>query len=236
MREQKAFLWLSGILLTLFTWGTIERNQIWRSELSLWSDAVIKSPQKSRPRLALAQTYKHESFKLKLVGRVQESREFLILALRHLNAVPTNPDADDKLPGLCVTTNRNVAALSASNFLYELGDYAQAQKILREILRDEPKNLTALLNLSSIYRVNGQFEIARSMIDEADGLYPDNPAVLHVRAEFLMVGGRCDLAIKDYERAHQLDPDTPDIHAAIRDYDEARKLDPKMPQNPCRSL
>ena len=50
-----------GIALCLvFASLTIDRNDVWASELSLWSDAVSKNPASLRPRLNLALAYKRQ--------------------------------------------------------------------------------------------------------------------------------------------------------------------------------
>jgi Tfp pilus assembly protein PilF len=46
-----------GLLIILFTFATYKRNETWKSELNLWSDAAQKSPQKIRTHLNLAGSY-----------------------------------------------------------------------------------------------------------------------------------------------------------------------------------
>ncbi|NCO68719.1 MAG: hypothetical protein COY75_05755 [Nitrospirae bacterium CG_4_10_14_0_8_um_filter_41_23] len=50
--EKKALIWIESIVLIslLFTYGwvTYQRNLVWKDDLSLWSDIVKKSPNKSR--------------------------------------------------------------------------------------------------------------------------------------------------------------------------------------------
>lgn len=45
-----------AILITL-SFATYERNSVWRTKVALWSDAVSKSPMKSRPHYNLAGSY-----------------------------------------------------------------------------------------------------------------------------------------------------------------------------------
>jgi len=45
------------VLLTVLGGATYERNTVWRTKLSLWQDAVSKSPHKSRPRNNLGNCY-----------------------------------------------------------------------------------------------------------------------------------------------------------------------------------
>ena len=48
---------LSIFIFVIFSILTIKRNQIWASEVSLWSDTLKKSPQKIRPVINIAQAY-----------------------------------------------------------------------------------------------------------------------------------------------------------------------------------
>lgn len=45
------------ILLALCFIGTIKRNRVWHSAITLWEDTVRKSPHKSRPHLQLGDAY-----------------------------------------------------------------------------------------------------------------------------------------------------------------------------------
>ena len=48
---------LSIFIFVIFSILTIKRNQIWASEVSLWSDTLKKSPQKIRPVINIEQAY-----------------------------------------------------------------------------------------------------------------------------------------------------------------------------------
>jgi len=48
---------ISIFIFIIFSILTIKRNQIWASEVSLWSDTLQKSPQKIRPVINIAQAY-----------------------------------------------------------------------------------------------------------------------------------------------------------------------------------
>ena len=47
----------SAVLLLVLTVGTILRNQVWRSEITLWADVISKSPDKARGYNVLAMAY-----------------------------------------------------------------------------------------------------------------------------------------------------------------------------------
>jgi protein O-mannosyl-transferase len=39
---------IAGVILCLYGWGTYRRNQVWRTEESLWYDVTLKSPKNGR--------------------------------------------------------------------------------------------------------------------------------------------------------------------------------------------
>ncbi|HSE40483.1 MAG TPA: tetratricopeptide repeat protein, partial [Acidobacteriota bacterium] len=45
------------VICTLSIYGTVQRNKVWKDGISLWTDAAVKSPQRIRPHLNLAEAY-----------------------------------------------------------------------------------------------------------------------------------------------------------------------------------
>ncbi len=45
------------IILILYTIVSYNRNHIWKDDFTLWSDAVMKSPNKARPNYELGRAY-----------------------------------------------------------------------------------------------------------------------------------------------------------------------------------
>jgi hypothetical protein len=75
----RSFLIAGIILFTIFGLFTYERNQVFASEIALWSDAVSKSPQKARPYFNLGQSLQDS-------GKLQSAKVQYQLALK------INPD------------------------------------------------------------------------------------------------------------------------------------------------
>lgn len=48
---------LCGLIIVMLFSLTVKRNQIWQSEISLWEDCVVKSPNKTRPHNNLGTAY-----------------------------------------------------------------------------------------------------------------------------------------------------------------------------------
>ena len=71
----------STTLLLLSALGTIDRNKAWKTEETLWSDALAKSPGNARPYINLAFYYKN-------VGLLQKAFELCSLSLDKYSPTP----------------------------------------------------------------------------------------------------------------------------------------------------
>jgi tetratricopeptide (TPR) repeat protein len=116
--------WLAAgasILALVLAGATLARNQVWASDVSLWSDAVEKSPDKARPWMNLG-TALAES------GRMEDA----LVPLRRAAALGPQPAP---------------ALTQAGAILILLGRPAEAEPLLLEALRASPGDPTATFNL-----------------------------------------------------------------------------------------
>ncbi|MGD0626653.1 MAG: hypothetical protein ABSB32_18330, partial [Thermodesulfobacteriota bacterium] len=76
-RTEKQAIFAGLVILTVLplSWGTINRNSIWRSEFELWADCVKKSPNKGRPHYNLGDFYYTS-------GQIDKAKGELELALK----------------------------------------------------------------------------------------------------------------------------------------------------------
>jgi tetratricopeptide (TPR) repeat protein len=118
-----------------FAVATLARNTVWQDDLSLWSDAALKSPGKPRPFVNLGTA-------LALAGQ----RELGLRALRQ--AVRLDPSS---------TYAR--AQLAAA--LLGLGRDGEAELELRAVLRAQPRDPEALFNLAQLLWRSGRRDEAR---------------------------------------------------------------------------
>ncbi|ABS24890.1 Tetratricopeptide TPR_2 repeat protein [Anaeromyxobacter sp. Fw109-5] len=115
--------------------ATFKRNRAWASELSIWSDAAEKSPNKSRPHLNLGTV-------LVQAGRLEDGS----VALRR--AVECDP-----------ASFYARAQLGAA--LLSLGRMGEAEGELREAVRLAPRDPEALFNLAMVLLRTGRKGEAR---------------------------------------------------------------------------
>lgn len=212
-RVRPVVLSLMGGLVIVYGIGVWERNQAWESEVTLWEDAVLKSPGIYGPHFGLASAYFKE-------GKPAQSEAEYLEAIRIDGSKPV---VHNDLASLYAETKRRAEAihhfqeairvgpkydLSYSNLGMVYRDAGRTQdaiQVFKMALRLNPVNETALVHLGTLYQVT-QPGRAESLYAYALSLNPNLPKVL------MEVG-----------LIHQ---QKGDHHAAIRYFDKAASLDP----------
>lgn len=148
---KSAALSVTFAISALFAYSTIERNAVWRSELTLWSDTVVKSPRASMPRMNLGDAY----FKM-------GQREKAIAEFRA--AVALDPDS--------YLARYNLA------FAYHTGgNLDEAAREYMASIAIKPDNELAHFNMGLLYGSKGMLDEAEREFRTALSLKPDFPEV-----------------------------------------------------------
>jgi tetratricopeptide (TPR) repeat protein len=138
---------ISIFIFIIFSILTIKRNQIWASEVSLWSDTLKKSPQKIRPVINIAQAYTK-------VGNFD-------LAIRYYEkAMDLNPNV--------FATNYNLG-----NLYLVRGREEDALRLLSTAAFISPKKPETHGLLGEIYLKRKQIELARFHLNLAVEIKPN---------------------------------------------------------------
>jgi protein O-mannosyl-transferase len=243
----------AGVLLViiLFSMIVIDRNKIWKDELTLWADARTKSPNLVRPYNNLGEAHD------KLGNFDQAITEFK-------EALKINPNYFFGLNNL-------------GNIYGKQGNYGEAIKYFQKALDQKPDYSPAHYNIARAYHLVGKKQEATESYRKAIQFNPYfeqafyNLAYLsmelsgfdeaienfnlfikmqpnHPRAHFglgnaLMMKGQLDLAMLEYRISGKLDPtfalpymniasiqmQTKNISAAIENYEKALKINSNLP-------
>jgi len=115
-------------------------------------------------------------------------------------------------------------------------------KLLKEILKKDPKSLSAWMELGNLYFDSGQPKEAIEAYRQYLAMKPDNPDVRTDMGIMYRNLGNVDRALEEFRRAAQSDPkhvnsrynigivllhDKGDIKGAIKAWEEYLKVDPK---------
>jgi len=119
----------------------VDRTEVWRDELSLWSDAIVKGPDMLKPHLRLGDAFAGHS-------QWQHAEEAYLQAL---SLRPHHPAARNNLGRLYMGQGR----------------LSEAESQFRLVLADAPNVVHARLNLASLHLRAGRWEEAEAEYKEA---------------------------------------------------------------------
>ena len=205
-------------LIILFCVATFLRNRVWQSDITLWQDAVFKSPAKARPYYNLGVALTH-------AGRLNEA---ISMFERTVAIKPEHPLAwnnlgaalsDSGRPGDAVNVLERAVTNDPNNpeiyfnlgraFLL-LGDSAPAITNFSRAIALKPAYVDAYINLAAVYNQAGRSAETVRLLESNYGLLAD-------RAE-----GHFNLCI-----AYSMQKNR---EASARELQIVNRLDPRMGQ------
>ena len=192
-----------------------QRNEVWRTEVSLWSDTVRKSPNKARPLYNLGVAKKN-------AGEVLAARDLYDQVLRiQPSDYPALVDrgllkrAAGDLSGARADFDRAILAkpgqaaayLDRSQVRSALGDASGALADLDLAIRLQPDLFQAYVNRAALRDSRGDEAGALADLDSAIRLSPEDPTAYNNRGTIRARKGDIQGAIGDFTAAIQRKPD-----------------------------
>jgi cytochrome c-type biogenesis protein CcmH/NrfG len=124
------------------------------------------------------------------------------------------------------------------------GRALEEEKLLRDVLAKDPKNVNALIQLGDMMMDSARFNEAVDAYAKALKLDPKNVDVRVDMGTCLKNAGKPDLAIKEYKKAIDINPnhlyahmnmgvvlseDKKDYKAAVKEFEKVLSLNPNVP-------
>ncbi|MBI5756242.1 MAG: tetratricopeptide repeat protein, partial [Nitrospirae bacterium] len=135
---------LIGILIAIYSTMTLQRNRVWKDELTLWGDAVNKYPSSARAHFALGNFYKRNLD--------------IPMAIRlYKKVVEIDPDYYEAYNNLGV-------------LYYKEESLDQAAEEFKKALNISPSYINARMGLGEVYMKKGDIEMAKREIKSAMAL------------------------------------------------------------------
>jgi tetratricopeptide (TPR) repeat protein len=172
-------------IVAVATFLTIQRNLVWRSDLSLWQDATAKSVSSAMPLRSLASAYQRQ-------GNSEEARRWFEKALERRN------NAQGRL---IIHNNLGTLAMSARDFAGAEQHYRRALAAGKSA--DASFNLALALLEKNKYSADAIAE-ALPYLTEAEQQSPYDPDVQAVLGKVHALQGDNAAAIKNLERSLEL--------------------------------
>jgi protein O-mannosyl-transferase len=140
-RSRRVVCVLLILLVLAYTAGSVSRNQVWRDNLSLWSDTARKIPDS-------AAAHEHLCFAEYDAGRPRDVLQNCRRALE-------------------LDKGRIAARINVATTLSVLEDLDGAIQEFQEVLRRRPNSAEALTNLGLVYMAKGRADLAIEMYHNA---------------------------------------------------------------------
>ena len=171
---------MAAIILISFSALTFQRNNIWKSEFSLWNDTVQKSPHKARPYLSRGFIYYNQGNMARAIADYSA-------------AIKIDPRYADAY------YNRGNAYFQEGNLREAIADYDEAIII-------NPQNEDEHTNLGLAYSKQGNFLAAISEYTKAISINPDDAVAYYNRGLSHYKKREFSQAVTDYNKALKMDP------------------------------
>ena len=136
----------AALLIALLAILSFNRAGVWRDDLTLWEDAVKKSP-------GSAQVWQNLGVSLQAAGRKEEA----------INALEQS----------LFITPRDTVFYSVANVYKEIGDYPAAILSLEMLIEFSPDNVMGLTALGDAYRLTREYDKALACLLKAQSLQPE---------------------------------------------------------------
>jgi tetratricopeptide (TPR) repeat protein len=216
--------WLPvGVCCALVAFGsywTFERNKVWRTDISLWTDCVKKSPNKARPYLNL--------------GKAQAEQDMLDEALlNYQTALRIDPNyveahynlgtllqlqgkTNEAIEHFLKTIELNPKYAKAYNnlgvMLLKLGKTEEALKNFRQALQIDPNFADAHINMGAALSKLDELSEAVVQFNQALQIDSNLPEAQFQLGATLIKQGRIEQGINHIQKALQMDPDYAEAH------------------------
>ena len=238
------------IITSCYAILTYRRNFIWKDELTLWNDVVLKSPDRE---IAYNQR-----------GDAYMDLDNIPEALNDYNkAIEINPDyadaynnrgnvykaqgkiqraLDDFNKVIEIEPNPADAYNNRGNVYKEQGDIQQALADYNKAIEIDPGLEGIYVNRASIYKVQGKIQQALADYNKAIEINPNRASIYNNRGNIYKNQGKIQLALADYNKAIEINPnyayayynrgymykEQGEIQLALADYNKAIELNPNI--------
>lgn len=238
------------LVLVLLSLNTMERNKIWKDELTLWADAKHKSPNLIRPYNNLGEAHDKLGNYDQAVDEFKKALNInpnYFFGLNNLgNVYGKQKKYEEAISYFQKALNQkpdySPAHYNIARAYHLVGKKQEAAESYRKAIQFNPYFEQAYYNLGYLSMELSGFDEAIENFNKFLKMQPN-----HSRAHFglgnaLMMKGQLDLAMQEYRVSGKLDPtfalpymnmaniqmQTQNISAAIENYEKALKIKPDM--------
>ncbi|MEI6705212.1 MAG: tetratricopeptide repeat protein, partial [Deltaproteobacteria bacterium] len=204
-----------GILLCAilaYSVATFNRNELWKSGLKLWEDAVIHSPSKARAYHGVAYFKAVKGMNSEAIPHFKKALELLDFPLIRLNLAISYrnlgrfDEARMELEKVVKTAPGTPDAVNLLALTYmKLGRDEDALMVLTDPATKNDKDPDILNTTGTVYAQMEDFEHAEEYFEKAHALKPENVEIVNNLARLYEKFGHIDKGIRAAKRVTELD-------------------------------
>ncbi|XP_041833388.1 protein O-mannosyl-transferase TMTC1 [Melanotaenia boesemani] len=199
------------LLLLLFSWKTVQQNNVWLSREALFRSGIQTLPHNAKVH------YNYANF-LKDNGRHQEAIYHYNTALRlyprhasamnNLGTLTSIPEEAEQYyrKALDINPQHNRALFNLGNLLKSQGKQTEAEVLLKDSIHYGPHFSDAYSSLASLYAEQRRFAEANEVYLKGIENCPDSSDLHNNYGVFLVDTGEGELAVAHYQQAVRLKP------------------------------
>ncbi|KAL6117158.1 tmtc1 [Pungitius sinensis] len=199
------------LLLLLFSWKTVQQNQVWLSREALFRSGIQTLPHNAKVH------YNYANF-LKDTGRHQQAIHHYATALRlfprhasamnNLGTLTRDPEEAERYyrKALEINPQHNRALFNLGNLLKSQGKDREAETLLKDSLHFGQHFADAYSSLASLYAEQKRFAEASDVYLKGIENCPDSSDLHNNYGVFLVDLGEGELAAAHYQQAIRLKP------------------------------
>uniref|UniRef100_A0A8C9VMS7 dolichyl-phosphate-mannose--protein mannosyltransferase n=1 Tax=Scleropages formosus TaxID=113540 RepID=A0A8C9VMS7_SCLFO len=199
------------LLLLLFSWKTVQQNEVWLSREALFRSGIQTLPHNAKVH------YNYANF-LKDCGRNHEAIYHYKIALKlyprhasamnNLGTLTRHPEEAEQYyrRALDINQQHNRALFNLGNLLKSQGKEAEAEQLLKDSIRFGPHFADAYSSLASLYAEQKRFAEANEIYLQGIENCPDSSDLHNNYGVFLVDTGGFQLAAVHYQHAVRLKP------------------------------
>ncbi len=172
----------ASILILLLSISTYTRNHDWRSRISIWKDAVSKTPESVDALNAVGNAYIEKDKEERGVKYLKKALEIDPQNYRVLNNLGITYGKKGNCREAVKYFKRTVKQrpdeaspyVNLGNCYYRMGDVDKALKHYHKSLKRNPGEREAIYNMIVCYREKGEYRRAYRLAKKLLGLHPDD--------------------------------------------------------------
>ena len=185
LKARNLLIWVLAVICIFFI-SVVNRNETWRDDYSLWSDAVRKVPNSSRPYNDIGNVFYEK-------GQLEDAVK------QYKTAIRLKPDF--------LEPHNNLGMIYS-----EQGRFADAVMEFRTALRFNPKQMDVRFNLGNAYTRQGKLSEAVEEFKTLLKMNPNEPQYHYALGETYDKNGRSDEALEEFKAAVRLNYGFTDAH------------------------